>query len=136
MKICFTGDVFLGGELNNKACSSIVEVEVFNNAKKRIINLEQPISDSSYVENKCTLYTDSYALNQLKDLRIDAVNLAHNHIQDKGLDGIVETIEHLESVNVGHFGAGKNILIQRSHIGSPKKLPFWDTANLNHISNK
>lgn len=122
MKICFTGDVFFGGDLLNKPCTQIVDVDVFNNADKRVINLEQPISDSTFVEDKCTLYTGSYALKQLLDLKVDAVNLAHNHIQDKGLDAIGETTEYLKSVNIGHFGAGKNIF--------DSEKPYWLTQDI------
>ena len=88
MKICFSGDVFLGGDLNHKPCKNVVEVEAFNKADARIINLEQPISDYNFVEDKSTLYTDSFALNQLKDLKVNVANLANNHIQDKGLIAI------------------------------------------------
>ena len=109
MKICFTGDVFLGGDLNYKSCKNVVEVEAFKKADIHIINLEQPISDNSHVENKSTLYTDSFALNQLKDLKVNAVNLANNHIQDKGLVAIDETTRHLDSKNIGYFDGGKNI---------------------------
>ncbi len=109
MKICFTGDVFLGGDLLNKPCVDTVQSEVFNNADMRIINLEQAVSNASYVTNKCTLYTDSYATKQLHDLNVSAVNLAHNHIQDKGLDGISETAEHIKVAGIGSFGAGSNL---------------------------
>ncbi|WP_321391942.1 CapA family protein [uncultured Desulfuromusa sp.] len=122
MKICFSGDVFLGGDLLNKRCENIVQCNVFNNASIRVVNLEQPISDSSYVEDKCTLYTGSFALQQLKDLGIDAVNLSHNHIQDKGLASIGETIEHLESAGIKHFGAGADI-------GEAEK-PCWLTDDI------
>ena len=84
MKVCFTGDVFLGGDLHHNKTSGLVKVSAFNNADVRIINLEQPISNNSYLAQKPTLYTDSSALSQLKDLKINAVNLANNHIQDKG----------------------------------------------------
>jgi poly-gamma-glutamate synthesis protein (capsule biosynthesis protein) len=50
------------------------------------------------------------------------VNLAHNHIQDKGREGIIETIEHLDKSGVHHFGAGLNI--------QDSKNPFWITPNL------
>ena len=117
MKICFGGDVFLGGDLLGKSCSHVVRSEPYNLADVRIFNLEHPISDSSFVENKSTLYVGSSALNQLKELKVSAVNLAHNHIQDKGLDGIAETVVHLGSVGVGHFGAGEN---EKS-----ASEPFW-----------
>lgn len=70
MKVCFAGDVFLGGDLLNKSCKNVVEVEAFNKADVRIVNLEQPISDSDFVEDKCTLYTGSFAINQLTDLKL------------------------------------------------------------------
>lgn len=122
MKITFCGDVFLGGDLVNKSCKHLVEVEAFNNADIRIINLEQPISDSDYVEDKCTLYTGSFALDQLADLRINAVNLAHNHIQDKGFDAIEETVGHLMARNIEFFGAGKNIF--------QAEKPYWLTEEI------
>ena len=111
MKICFTGDVFLGGDLNHRKHNNLVKAKIFNEADIRIINLEQPISNNNYVAEKPTLYTDSHALNQLNELKINAVNLANNHIQDKGLSGINETINHLKSIHIGHFGAGDNISI-------------------------
>jgi hypothetical protein len=110
MKICFTGDLFLGGDLLDQDVKNIINVDIFNDADKRVVNLEQPISDNNHIEDKSTLYTGSYALEQLKQLKINAVNLAHNHIQDKGLNGISETIKHLNSISIGNFGAGTNIV--------------------------
>lgn len=117
MKVCFAGDVFLGGDLLDQPCSGIVKSNMFISADVRVVNLEQPISNSRYVEDKCTLYTGSFATEQLKHLKIDAVNLAHNHIQDKGLDGIYETIQHLQFDDILHFGAGKNL--------EQAKVPAW-----------
>jgi len=110
MKICFTGDLFLGGDLLNKNIKNLINVNIFNNADKRIVNLEQAISESNIVENKGTLYTGKNSIKQLHDLKVDAVNLAHNHIQDKGLEGIVETISYLRDSHIGFFGAGSNII--------------------------
>ena len=109
MRIIFTGDLFLGGDLLGKNAANTIKIPVFNNADKRIVNLEQPISDNEYVEDKCTIFTGSYATKQLKQLNISAVSLAHNHIQDKGQDGIGETIHHLNGSKIGHFGAGESI---------------------------
>lgn len=117
MKIVFTGDVFLGGDLLDKSAESIIASNSFDNADKIIVNLEQPISDNEYVADKCTLYTGSSTIEKLRQLDIAAVNLAHNHIQDKGNEGIIETIEHLDVSNIGHFGAGKNI--------RKAKSPYW-----------
>ena len=117
MKIVFTGDVFLGGDLLNKSAESIITSNTFENADKIIVNLEQPISDNECIADKCTLHTGSSAIEKLKQLNTVAVNLAHNHIQDKENDGIIETIEHLDAFNIGHFGAGKNI--------RDAKNPYW-----------
>lgn len=122
MKIIFTGDLFLGGDLLNKPTKEIVKFTSFEYADKRIVNLEQPISDNNLIADKCTLYTGSFAVNQLKQLKIDAVNLAHNHIQDKEKEGIRDTILHLNSSEIGHFGAGKDIL--------EAKKPYYLTDNL------
>lgn len=109
MKICLTGDVFLGGDLTNFN-QRIVYSKPFNTADIRIVNLEQAISDNDYVEAKSTLYTKSFATKILVKLNIDAVCLANNHIHDKGLDGIKETTLHLNQHNIKYFGAGKNLL--------------------------
>ena len=122
MKICFTGDVFLGGDLNHKSCKNLVNVEIFNKADARIINLEQPISNNNYIEDKSTLYTDTFAISQLEDLKITAVNLANNHIQDKGLTAIEETTHHLKTKRVGYFGGGKNI--------SNAEKPHWISEDI------
>jgi len=120
--IIFTGDLFLGGDLLHKSAKDIVQIKTFYEADKRIVNLEQPISDNKKVENKCTLFTDSNAIIQLKEMKIDAVNLAHNHIQDKGIEAICETIEHLKRGKVGYFGAG-------CHLKEAKK-PYFITDEI------
>ncbi|MCK4829533.1 CapA family protein, partial [bacterium] len=71
---------------------------------------------------KCTLYTGSFATQQLRQLNVQAVNLAHNHIQDKSDDGIVETIEHLSDANIDYFGAGENL--------TTAKKPYWIKKDL------
>ncbi|RUO19625.1 hypothetical protein CWE08_09335 [Aliidiomarina iranensis] len=109
MKIFFTGDLFLGGDLLGASCKDTISSKLYDLADFRVVNLEQAVSDSDYIEDKCTLYTSSQALQQLKKMKVDAVNLAHNHIQDKGLDGIVETVEQLNKVQIKNFGAGENI---------------------------
>ena len=109
MKLCFTGDLFLGGDLLDKSAKDIIQIKTFYEVDKRIVNLEQPISDNKKVEDKCTLFTGSNAITRLKEMKIDAVNLAHNHIQDKGIECICETIEHLKRGKIGYFGAGCNL---------------------------
>lgn len=123
MKIIFTGDVFLGGDLNKcKISEADIKVPEFWKADKRIINLEQAISNSEIIADKGTLYTDSYAVEQLKFLKVSAVNLANNHIHDKGISGITETCENLKSGDIEFFGAGENL--------SKAKKPYKINENL------
>ncbi|MDA8976936.1 CapA family protein [Akkermansiaceae bacterium] len=109
MKICFTGDVFLGGDLLEKESEELVLSDFFNNADVRIINLEQPISENTYFENKGNLFTGPSVLHKLEDLNVDVANLANNHIHDKGVLGIKETVSHLSSIGIESFGAGENL---------------------------
>ena len=109
MKICFVGDMFFGGDLKGSKLENAIQIDEFHNADLRVINLEQSVSNSSYTAPKGTLYTDSNVINQLKELKVDAVNLAHNHIQDKGIEGISDTVNILNSSGIGTFGAGSNL---------------------------
>lgn len=122
MKVCFTGDLFLGGDLLNKNTELKISSRLFNDADKRVVNLEQPISNSEFIEDKCTLFTSSKSLKHLLEQKVSVVNIAHNHIHDKGLNGIVETREHLSEVGIGFFGAGANIL--------EAEEPFWLSSDV------
>lgn len=66
MKLCFTGDVFLGGDLHQEPSRMKINLPLFNNADKRIINLESPISNNDYVESKSTLFANTDSLGLLK----------------------------------------------------------------------
>lgn len=39
-------------------------------------------------------------------MKVEAVNLANNHIQDKGILCISDTIHNLQAENINYFGAG------------------------------
>ncbi|HHF3142119.1 TPA: CapA family protein [Vibrio alginolyticus] len=138
MKICFGGDVFLGGDLESSHQSELIQSSTFRNASLRVINFEQAVSDNVFVADKCTLYTKSDSLKHLKDMRVNAVNLAHNHIQDKGLEGISETVEHLDEVGIDSFGAGGDLFRAREKVYLSESLVIFgycdfDKTYLNQI---
>lgn len=108
VKICFTGDVFIGGDLAGVLKNDVVTCKSYQDADCRVVNVEQAISDQKDVIQKCTLFTGSSSVQQLNEMRVNAANLANNHIQDKGHDGIEETRQHLESAGIRCFGAGRN----------------------------
>lgn len=122
MKIVFTGDVFLGGDMNEQSASGAIRHPTFEFADLRVVNLEQAISDSDLIVDKGSLYTDASTTEKLNEMRVTAVGLANNHIHDKGLAGILETIANIEKQNIGYFGAGYDI--------SSASKPYWLTDKI------
>lgn len=122
MKIIFAGDCFIGGDLEQSSYKRNVLYKLFYEADLRIVNLEQAISDNNFVADKCTLYSNTESIANLKKNKIDVVNLANNHIQDKGLEGIKETIEILEKNNIKSFGAGSCLKEARKPILINKEI--------------
>lgn len=121
MKIMFTGDVFLGGDLL-KYAQDPFQIVQFSHAQKIVMNLEQAVSDRPDCEEKSTIYTGSQALDRLVELGVSAVNLAHNHIQDKKPEGILDTVSALKKRGIDCFGAGENITYA--------SLPHWLTGDV------
>jgi len=107
MKIAITGDLFLGGDLLSFEESSI-NVEDFNSADFRVCNLEQGSGDTPNIENKSTVAAPLKSLNFLLYNKINIVNLANNHIQDKGKAGFEQKINFLDQNNIDYSGAGLN----------------------------
>jgi poly-gamma-glutamate synthesis protein (capsule biosynthesis protein) len=122
MKICFAGDLFLGGDFEEMASTEVINSKLFSTADVRVVNLEQSISDSSLELSKGTLHTPASSAEKLSHLGIDVVNLANNHIQDKGPAGILDTIDALEENNISYFGAGRDLVASRE--------PHWLTSDL------
>ncbi|MDA7880913.1 CapA family protein [Akkermansiaceae bacterium] len=120
MKVAITGDLFLGGDLSTK--SGIIRLTEFDGADLRIVNLEQAVSDRAKLEPKCTVYTGSEQLHLLKEWKVDVAALAHNHIHDKGSEGICDTLRHLDECGIAHVGVGNN--------AAEAECPHWLTENL------
>ncbi|MFC3959089.1 CapA family protein [Halovivax cerinus] len=81
----------------------------YHDADLRIANLEHPIGIGEPIEQKSTLHAPPDAIEYLKELRVDAVCLANNHVQDLGSDAIGETITRLQAAGIDCFGAGCSI---------------------------
>jgi len=139
MKIIVTGDLFSGGDIVTGRHMPEIKSDAFNSADLRITNLENPLSDSDVFASKSVLYAPlESSLTLLKNLRIDYCSLANNHIHDKGLKGIEETILGLSSVNIKCFGAGVNISEAKKPIQLEENLFMlaycqFNSPTLNHI---
>lgn len=75
-----------------------------------VLNLETPVTTKGTpVENKQFVFKSSpEALSALRDAGVEAVNLANNHILDQGVDGLLDTLRHLQEHGIEYVGAGKN----------------------------
>ncbi|SFE97671.1 poly-gamma-glutamate synthesis protein (capsule biosynthesis protein) [Paenibacillus catalpae] len=73
-------------------------------------NLEYPVTSRGIpAEDKQFVFKgDAGALPALKDSGIDIVSLANNHTLDQGVEGLLDTMSHLDKAGIKHMGAGKN----------------------------
>lgn len=64
---------------------------------------------------------------------IDMVSLANNHVLDFGVDGLRETLHHLERAGIRHAGAGKNSHEATAHaLADCKGMRFGMAAFCDH----
>ncbi|MGM0381821.1 MAG: CapA family protein [bacterium] len=111
------GDIYPGNRIKKRlkskgAHSFTAKInKIKSNIDLHFANLEPPITsrDTTAVE-KTYLFRSSpeVALPLLESLAVDGVSLANNHILDYGLSALEETRRHLESIDIGYSGAGKN----------------------------
>ncbi|WP_334076238.1 MULTISPECIES: CapA family protein [Paenibacillus] len=84
--------------------------DLFQNDDLSVVNLETPVTDGgTAAENKTFVFKSSpKALPELAKAGVEAVNLANNHTLDQGVEGLLDTIEHLKESQLQFVGAGKN----------------------------
>lgn len=102
-------DLFSSG--NVEALFGKELIDIFGSADKRIINLELPLADkdSPIKKNGPSLRAPKSTIIGYKQLGVDAVSIANNHIMDHGEEGLYSTLESLDSNAIDYFGAGENI---------------------------
>lgn len=114
MKIIFTGDFSASGVFFDQVLAG---EEIFDDAIRALlhnadvchINLENPITDapprlkeSGGANLKAPLNTAGY----LKERHVGICTLANNHMMDSGLQGVEETVRHLEENGIRYYGLG------------------------------
>jgi len=107
MKIAFTGDLYLGKELD-RVKGRVLNCKSFYKADIRISNCESPLSDIKKAENKSVLFSKKKYVKYLNELKIDIVSLANNHIHDKLSEGFIDTVSVLHENHIQFVGAGTN----------------------------
>lgn len=147
IKIAFVGDFFPGGVLVNqeKICDDKV-LEVLMSADIRVATLECALGPGekdgySFDEEKMArpdwrniIWAPDECVNRLKELHIDVVTIANNHIFDLGEKGLMNTIRLLDENGIKHCGAGANqeesskpavVEIKGKKIAFLGYMPYW-----------
>ena len=111
-KITILGDIMLKKEMMKYNYQTI-----FKNVKEYlaksdyiIANIETPISkqiDKEQIDKYSFVAPKSYII-ELKKLGINMLSTANNHCLDNGKNGIYETIDILDELEIEHIGTYKN----------------------------
>jgi hypothetical protein len=114
MNILIAGDFFISDNYQGQNLIDKSVLNLFEKADYRIVNLETPIT-ANEPENRI-LKTGPHLrslpdtlLPFLKQLKVDMVSLANNHILDYGPKGLSDTFKSLQENKIRYVGAGKNL---------------------------
>lgn len=100
-----------------KDCSILLEnvSNVISNSDITFGNLEGCLSDNAKLKKRCRDSTKCYAFRMpekfgvcLKDIGLDIVSIANNHIMDFGTEGLSDTKKILESLDIKYAGTIKD----------------------------
>ncbi len=92
-------------------CISPELIELMNKADIMCINNEFTYSDrGAPLKGKSyTFRAHPSRVNILKELGVDVVNLANNHVYDYGEEAFLDTLTTLKDAGIPYFGAGENL---------------------------
>jgi poly-gamma-glutamate synthesis protein (capsule biosynthesis protein) len=116
VRLVFAGDLMLDDGPGKTIAAGGDPLAAFarhlNDADYAIGNLECPIASpttGTALPNKIfTFRADPSVIRILKG-RFNAVAIANNHSGDYGRAAFVETLDHLDTAGIGHFGGGRNL---------------------------
>lgn len=85
--------------------------KILNGANYRIVNLETPLSDTLAPITKVggNLCAATTCVKGIKNIGIDLVGIANNHIMDQGEKGLAATIKTLTEAGISFVGAGDSL---------------------------
>lgn len=122
IKILFAGDVCMAGGIENiilhgdrNRIDDIFKdiLPVVNRSDYFVVNLECPLTYSTTLIEKIgpNLKADPKTILLLKNLGVDLVCLANNHIYDYGQTGLRETLQVCTDAGIATVGAGETLSI-------------------------
>jgi len=114
MNTLIAGDFYIADNFQNQQMVDNSVEQLFSSADYRIVNLETPLTDNAPQNRiiKTGPHLQSNAetiLPYLKQLKVDIVTLANNHIMDYGAKGLADTFHILHTNQIGYVGAGPNL---------------------------
>lgn len=109
-------ELFKNGNIEKLYSKDIIEL--FNKSDFAICNLEGALTYADTKIPKCgpNLKAPPETIEGIKQLGLDYVSLANNHVTDFGIQGYVDTCETLSKYNIGYFGAGINTNEIETHL--------------------
>src|SRR5690554_3267409 len=111
MKILITGDFVINESYDNSKIDQNV-IDLFKQSDLNIINLEAPVTSSTSKIHKTGPHLKSQkesSQNVLKDLDVDIVTLANNHVLDYDEEGVADTLDFCHENKIRTVGAGNNL---------------------------
>lgn len=113
--LCFAEDGFVidhfdeVGKLDE--CISPEILDVTNSADLFFLNHEYAISDRGepLAGKYYTFRANPDRMDLLKQMGVDLVSLANNHVYDYGADAMLDTVELLQQAGIAYVGGGRNI---------------------------
>jgi poly-gamma-glutamate synthesis protein (capsule biosynthesis protein) len=122
VKISFLGDI----SLNNNYARFVQEgispfskiIPFLSDSQFVTGNLEAVVrnNQSENSGKKTTLFIEEKSLELLKDLKLNLLTLANNHIYDQLFDGFNKTTNFLDNNNIKYTGANKGLLKQENYL--------------------
>lgn len=112
----------IGGDLTQ--CMSPYLIEMMNSVDIFMLNHEYSISDrGSRIDKYYTFRANPSRMSILKQMGVDIVSLANNHVYDYGYDAFEDTIRLLDENGIRSVGAGLNA-------GEAEKVQYFDIKGM------
>lgn len=77
---------------------------LFADSDMVLANLETPVSDANFSEEQICFNTPASFLEAVKEAGIGFVETCNNHCLDRGVEGIVTTLDNLDKIGIEHTG--------------------------------
>ncbi|WP_433943724.1 CapA family protein [Paenibacillus sp. SN-8-1] len=114
--INFGGDTIFSGKVADKMDQNGIDSpfkyvrDLFQKDDLTVLNLETPVTTRGVgAQNKQFVFkAHPDALKAMKNAGVDAVNVANNHTLDQGVQGLLDTLDHLKTNKISFAGAGRN----------------------------